>query len=616
MNGKAIWKSSPVVKAGQEDWFEIRFVVGQRGIDPGGGLRIYPYLTWHEGSPWTMVRWRLEAVRVFGPAETVLACSIIQPGGIIYEGGLVQLIEIENCGRRLEPGETLDIRFFGRAQPLPLEKVPFHIEVDPDGSRNYSSVKLSQVMHGDYSYETARKMEKASGILDRPHVTVRPGDPANVILNISPTSAPSANRNLVVKIEDSEGNLVQNFAGKINLTLPDGVEADSHSLVLNEANNGHLKAPITIKKRGVYKIVANITSMRPLYGCSHPFSMQEGPYGIYFGDIHAHSALSDGAGTPEEYYTYARDVANLSVAALADHEEMKPEGIKATEAFNEPGRFVTILGWEWACSKAKHHKNIYYPDLTTLEKLMKNTPATTPELFQYYRGRDVIIIPHHPNFATAWAWRQTNWQWHDDETERLVEICQICGNSETEASEGEWGTANNGASVRSALNKGYKFGFIGGTDDHFGRPGGPVYLPHPAIRPAGPHFHGLAAFLAKDLTRESIWESMKARRTYATTGDRIILWFDVNGFPMGSEIKSNRMPTVHARVDGTAPLEECAIIKNGKVVHRESPQEFSFTLEWIDSEFEEGPKESYYYFRIRQTNGQMAWASPVWVLKG
>ena len=41
---------------------------------------------------------------------------------------------------------------------------------------------------------------------------------------------------------------------------------------------------------------------------------------LVWGDLHGHSGVSDGTGTPEDYYAYARDVARLDVAVLTDHD--------------------------------------------------------------------------------------------------------------------------------------------------------------------------------------------------------------------------------------------------------------------------------------------------------
>ena len=92
---------------------------------------------------------------------------------------------------------------------------------------------------------------------------------------------------------------------------------------------------------------------------------------IRWADLHGHSVRSDGTGTPEAYYRYARDVAGLDVAALTDHDhwglpflDESSEGWReireATEAHYEPGRFVTIHGYEWTSWLFGHRHVLHF----------------------------------------------------------------------------------------------------------------------------------------------------------------------------------------------------------------------------------------------------------------
>jgi hypothetical protein len=246
-------------------------------------------------------------------------------------------------------------------------------------------------------------------------------------------------------------------------------------------------------------------------------------------------------------------------------------------------------------------------------------------MFDYYKGKDVVIVPHHPNFDSqiTGAWKNHNWDVHDGDSERLVEIFQMRGNSETEKSEGEWGTCNNGASVRSALARGYKLGFIGGTDTHRSEPGAsllmhPMFVPLEEFHTPGIYndFSGLGAFVSKELTREAIYEAMKSRRTYATTGDRMLLLFSINDSMMGSEIKTSAAPVVKVKIWGTDGISQLDVIKNGASAFRLGDVPDVVAFEWRDDAFHPEEGECYYYARVRQHNGQMAWSSPIWVAPG
>jgi hypothetical protein len=77
--------------------------------------------------------------------------------------------------------------------------------------------------------------------------------------------------------------------------------------------------------------------------------------------------------------------------------------------------------------------------------------------------------------------------------------------------------------AEDALRQGLRVGFICATDDHSGRPG----TSPPTAQPDFGHHGGLAAVYARTNTREAIWEALRARRCYGTTGPRILLWTEI-----------------------------------------------------------------------------------------
>ncbi len=126
-------------------------------------------------------------------------------------------------------------------------------------------------------------------------------------------------------------------------------------------------------------------------------------------------------------------------------------------------------------------------------------------------------------------------------------------------------------------------------------------------------------------SRESIWDALWNRRVVATSGPRILLTVELNGHPIGSELKVSSEPAlaksrrIKVAFHGTAPIERIEIIRNNKVVHSTKQAEFT----WQDTE----PLEEilmppakhcphpfcFYYVRAVQTDHQTAWASPIWI---
>ncbi len=208
--------------------------------------------------------------------------------------------------------------------------------------------------------------------------------------------------------------------------------------------------------------------------------------------------------------------------------------------------------------------------------------------YEVQTGGSVLSIPHNGNQSNGWmfadrtlggdpldadyAARRSRW-------EPLYEVTQIKGDSETHsflspddefADFETWDAGNgtltlgktpdmlSGEYARSALKKGlayqaeqganpFKFGLIGSTDSHtslataqednfFGK--------HPASEPFPDRARrvfdavddrvvynwqqasaGLAAVWARENTRESIWDALKRREVYATTGSRMAVRF-------------------------------------------------------------------------------------------
>ena len=130
--------------------------------------------------------------------------------------------------------------------------------------------------------------------------------------------------------------------------------------------------------------------------------------------------------------------------------------------------------------------------------------------------------------------------------------------------------------------KNYRWGFIASSDVHSSRPGtgykevyrlkntdgnGPskpevaYALPGLSRNPDLQRFSsflttgGLAAVHTSDRSKEGIWKALNNKETYGTSGDRILLWFDLlnakeGELPMGSEGSIEEIPTFEVNAVG------------------------------------------------------------------
>ncbi len=171
------------------------------------------------------------------------------------------------------------------------------------------------------------------------------------------------------------------------------------------------------------------------------------------------------------------------------------------------------------------------------------------DLYEEFQGENVLIIPHVGG-------RPANLAFHKPELEPVVEVHSTHGTF-------EW-------FLRNALQRGCRVGFVAGSDDYKLRLGGayPGFDDRRFVR------GGLAAVYARELTRNGLFEALKARRCYATTGERIILKTYADGHMMGEEYVTRRPPRISVQVVGVNELEKVELFRNLEKIH-EVPRKIS-----------------------------------------
>ncbi len=95
--------------------------------------------------------------------------------------------------------------------------------------------------------------------------------------------------------------------------------------------------------------------------------------------------------------------------------------------------------------------------------------------------------------------------------------------------------------VRHGLAMGHRFGFYASTDSHDGYPG---------------HYgHGKVGVMAEKLELSSLWQALRARRTIASTGARIVIAIDAGDGGIGDVLAAGKPRDLGIDVEGTAPIE-------------------------------------------------------------
>lgn len=311
-------------------------------------------------------------------------------------------------------------------------------------------------------------------------------------------------------------------------TTPRDVQIKLGRAVLAEGitYRGRGEVEVSLPEEGVFRLAAD--GVR-----SNPIRITQEPGGPYWGDIHIHNYPSvDAMGnTP---YEYARDVSCLDFAGTAEHgagglRRHWAQTKRWCREHHEPGRFVTVLGVE---TNVRWHCNVYFygDNAPRIPSQAKGGSGVTPEdLVKYVRQTGGICQIHH----TGWGYDMR--KRYPDEM-RLLEIYSMHGSSELYCPGDPLalGTQRQRPRddrkgplyARDAWALGQRFVVHGSSDNHFGQ--------------GGVHYNSVTAVHAPELTRKSILDTMLAGRCYATTGERILLDFRVNGRPMGSEFQARK----------------------------------------------------------------------------
>ena len=300
---------------------------------------------------------------------------------------------------------------------------------------------------------------------------------------------------------------------------------------------------------------------------------------LYWGDLHNHNAVGYALGSLERSIDLAR--AHLDFFAFTGHaawhdmpkmpgeRHLKwvngfkvhtdhwPKTRRLIEAANTD-EFVALLGYEWHSSHFGDYCVIFPEDQPELY-----LPDHAEKLLDFATEKGALAIPHHVGYKQGW--RGANWKhFRGGSVTPVVEVFSEHGCTETDRapfamlrhSNGGRSTAN---TIQPQLAQGLRFGFVASSDDHRGYPGA--------------YGEGVVGIWARELSRAGLFEALRSRRTYAATGDRIALDFQINGRPMGSELPATGDRQVDIHVEGQDAVQMIELVKNGRVIARHFPED-------------------------------------------
>ena len=382
----------------------------------------------------------------------------------------------------------------------------------------------------------------------------------------------------------------------------------------------------------------------------HSWTHNGTTYHLYWGDYHRHTDISNcvtaNDGAVHEQFRYAIDMGKLDTLGTSDHTDIAKIyhpyewwlNQKMVDVFYSPGFFVSMYAYEREQKWPYGHRNVIFAQrggpivYIQRENYMKSPwqkifslkedgekeimPEEVWDVLNRY-GKPLSVISH--TGATSMGTDWNIFKRVDNRVENLIEIFQgarvsyegpnapqptvgmRAGEEYNHASTvvgkpvvGEpirsFTEKNNGL-YQNALAQGHKLG-VWADSDHISTHTsyGGVYV--------------------KDFTREGIIEGLNARRTIAAT-DKIFVEFTCNDQLLGSEATSKGKPVLKFKIDGTAEIKRVTLVRNEMNYQQWEPKSKQFEQAFTD----EAPLvgENRYYLRVEQTDGNMAWSSPVWL---
>ena len=362
-----------------------------------------------------------------------------------------------------------------------------------------------------------------------------------------------------------------------------------------------------------------------VYTFTYKAPMQIEDYGLYFGQLHAHTNLSDGTGTVEQAFEHAANVENLDFLALTDHsnsfegqsglpsagtthlgdenaEEVNASWREGREGARnitaQEGDFVGIYGFEMTWSGgAPGHINTFNSEGFENRNAEPYRKGDNYEVLEAYydtlnENPETISQFNHPGDTFG---DFMDFALYDPVIDNQITLIEV-GNGE--GAIGSSGYFPSYSYYTRALDKGWHVAPTNNQDNHKGN--------------WGDSNTARSVVLADGLTEDAIYDAMKNYRVYATEDNDLSILYELNGNAMGSILDEQESINITADIsdptDTSGETKVEVIVNGGQTLAEKTFTGGSATVEFDNLSTGYG----YYYLRVTQADKQIAVTAPVW----
>ncbi|MBK7471738.1 MAG: DUF3604 domain-containing protein [Betaproteobacteria bacterium] len=317
------------------------------------------------------------------------------------------------------------------------------------------------------------------------------------------------------KGEDKWGNPSHLVEGRFTLHASLPVEGLPVQLEVKAGQLATRIEGLRVDLPGELRITVRDAAGRPVCA-SNPLRIDESVELLpFWADLHGQSEETIGTNSARDLMAFARDTAFLDAMSHQgnDFQITTPfweELNRLTAEYNVDGRFVAFPGYEWSGNTGLGgDRNVLFRDEgrqihrshhALVEDLsdVATDANSAADLFRALKDENAVVFAHiggrYADIKMA----------HDGRIERAVEV------------HSDWGTFE--WLLEDAFDQGFRVGVVANSDGHKGRHG----ASHPGASLFGA-YGGLTCLLATGLSRDALFEALRKRHHYATTGCRVHL---------------------------------------------------------------------------------------------